>query len=58
MDRLSPVLAVPAAAGAVERLLGTGQITAVGVACTWRPGHDAAASIGPHLEAALAAARG
>jgi arginase len=45
-------------AGAVERLLGTGQITAVGVACTWRPGHDAAARIGPHLGAALAAAGG
>jgi arginase len=43
-------------AGAVERLLDSGQITAVGVACTWRPGHDAAARVGPHLEVALAAA--
>jgi arginase len=43
-------------AEAVERLLGSGQITAVGVACTWRPGHHAAARIGPHFEAALAAA--
>jgi arginase len=43
-------------AEAVERLLGSGQITAVGVACTWRPGHEAAARVGPHLEVALAAA--
>ena len=45
-------------AEAMQRLLDTGQIAAVGVACTWRPGHGAAARIGPHLEAALAVADG
>jgi arginase len=45
-------------AAAVERLLGAAQIAAVGIACTWRPGHGAAARIGPHIMAALAAAGG
>jgi arginase len=41
-------------AGALRMLLGTGQVAAVGVACTWHPGHFAAARISPYLEAALA----
>ena len=41
-------------AGALRMLLATGQVAAVGLACTWRPGHGAAARIRPHLEAALA----
>ncbi len=40
-------------AGALRMLLGTGRVAAVGIACTWQPGHHAAAHIGPHLEAAL-----
>ena len=39
-------------ADALRMLLGTGQVAAVGLACTWRPGAAAA----PHLGAALAAA--
>jgi arginase len=35
-------------------LLGTGLVAALGLACTWYPGHHAAARIGPDLEAALA----
>ena len=41
-------------ADALRLLLGTGRVAAVGVACTWRPGHGAAAVIGPHLRAAFA----
>ena len=41
-------------ANALRMLLGTGRVAAVGVACTWHPGHAAAALIGPHLKAALA----
>jgi arginase len=40
--------------GALHMLLGTGSVAAVGIACTWHPGHSAAALIGPCLEAALA----
>jgi arginase len=41
-------------AGALRWLLGTGRVAAVGLACTWFPGHDAAARVAPDLEAALA----
>jgi arginase len=41
-------------AAALHGLLGTGRVVAVGIACTWYPGHDAAARIAPHLRAALA----
>lgn len=41
-------------AGALRWLLGTGLVAAVGLACTWYPGHHAAARVGPGLEAALA----
>jgi len=34
--------------------LGTGRVAAVGLACTWYPGHSAAARIRPYLEAAFA----
>ena len=47
----------PGAADIVEALrtlLATGQVAAVGIACTWHVGHHAAARIGPYLEAALA----
>ena len=40
--------------GALRRLLSTGLVAAVGLACTWHPGHDAAAHVAPYLEAALA----
>jgi arginase len=39
---------------ALRRLLGTGRVAAVGVACTWHPGHGAAAGLAPYLRAALA----
>jgi arginase len=39
---------------ALRLLLDTGRVAAVGVACTWYPGHAAADVIGPLLEAALA----
>ena len=41
-------------AGALNVLLGTGRVAAIGVACAWYPGHSAAAQIGDHLGAALA----
>ena len=41
-------------AAALRTLLATGRVAAVGIACTWHVGHDAAARIGPCLEAALA----
>jgi arginase len=41
-------------AGALRAALGTGRVAAVGLACTWYPGHSAAASIRPYLEAAFA----
>ncbi len=44
-------------AGALHMLPGMGRVAAVGIACTWHPGHFAAARISPYLEAALAAPR-
>jgi arginase len=41
-------------AGALNALLGTGRVAAIGVACTWHPGHSAAAQIRDHLGAILA----
>jgi arginase len=41
-------------AGTLHGLLGTGLVAAVGLACTWYPGHDAAARVAPGLAAALA----
>ena len=38
---------------ALRLLLATGRVAAVGVACTWHPGHDAAARIEPQLTEAL-----
>jgi len=35
-------------------VLGTGRVAAVGIACTWYPGHAAADRIRPYLTAALA----
>jgi len=43
-------------AGALRMLLATGRVAAVGMACTWHPGHSAAATIGPHLKVAFATA--
>jgi arginase len=40
-------------AGALHMLLGTGRVAAVGIACTWHPGHSAATRISPYLEAAF-----
>lgn len=40
-----------AVAAALRVLLGTGRVAAVGLACTWRPGHGAAAAIEPVLAA-------
>lgn len=48
----------PRAATTAETLhmiLTTGRAAAVGIACTWHPGHGAADRISPHLEEALAA---
>ena len=58
-----PGLRYPAPAGpdagqvadAVGMLLGTGLVAAVGIACTWFPGHGAARLLAPYLEIALAA---
>ena len=41
-------------ADALRAALGTGRVAAVGIACTWYPGHAAAARIRPFLEAAFA----
>jgi arginase len=57
-----PGLRYPAPAGpdagqvadAVGMLLGTGLVAAVGIACTWFPGHGAARLLAPYLEIALA----
>jgi hypothetical protein len=35
----------------VSMLLSTGRVAAAGIACTWHPGHAAAARITPRLEA-------
>jgi arginase len=40
--------------GALSAVLGTGRVAAIGVACTWYPGHSAADRIRQHLGAALA----
>jgi arginase len=40
---------------AVAALLSTGRVVAIGIACSWHPGHGAATGIAPHLETALAA---
>jgi len=42
-------------AGALHTLLGTGRVAAVGIACTWHPGHSAAAHISRRRAAAHAA---
>jgi arginase len=39
---------------ALSMLLATGRVAAVGVACSWHPGHDAGAAIDPSLGSALA----
>jgi len=38
---------------ALGRLLATGRVAAVGIACTWHPGHDAAAAVGDRLASVL-----
>jgi hypothetical protein len=35
-------------------LLATGRVAAVGITCTWHPGHSAAARTGPYLDGTLA----
>jgi len=40
-------------AASLRLLIATGRVAAVGVACTWYPGHGAAAHVAPFLEAAL-----
>jgi arginase len=40
-------------ADALRWLLGTGLVVAVGLACTWQPGNNAAARVAPGLMAAL-----
>ncbi|MGH3202021.1 MAG: arginase family protein [Streptosporangiaceae bacterium] len=45
-------------ADALGMLLGTGRVAAVGIACTWFPGHAAARLVAPYLEIALAPSRG
>jgi hypothetical protein len=37
----------------VEKKSLKGRVAAVGIACTWHPGHSAAARISPYLEAAF-----
>ncbi len=39
---------------ALRRVLGTGLVAAVGLACTWHAGNDAAARVAPDLASALA----
>ncbi len=43
-------------AAAMGRLIGTGRVAAVGLACTWYGGHASAARLRPHLEAAFSTA--
>jgi arginase len=58
-----PGLRFPAAGGpgadqvadALRLLLGTGRVAAVGLACTWYPGRNAAARVAPYLNGALSA---
>lgn len=40
-------------ASALRLLMDTGRVAAVGVACTWHPGHNAAAQVAPHLNSVL-----
>jgi len=40
-------------ADTLRMLLATGQVAALCIACTWHPGHDAAARIAPSLSALL-----
>jgi arginase len=42
-------------ADALGMLLSTGRVAAVGIACTWFPGHATARLVAPYLEIALAA---
>lgn len=50
----TPGGAAPAGvADALGRLVASGQVAAVGIACTWRPGQDDAARIAPYLTGAL-----
>ena len=39
----------------LQALLGTGRVAAVGIACTWHPGHGAAARVEPYLAGVLGA---
>lgn len=41
-------------ASSLRMLIATGQVAAIGLACTWHPGHGAAAPLAPVLAAALA----
>jgi arginase len=41
-------------AAALGALMATGRVAAIGIACTWYPGHGAAARLTPHVETALA----
>ena len=43
---------------ALRMILGTGRVAALGIACTWHPGHAAARHVAPDLAAALAGAGG
>jgi arginase len=43
-------------ADALRELIDTGRVTGVGIACSWYPGHGAAASLGSYLSDVLAAA--
>jgi arginase len=45
----------PQVGAALAALLATRRVAAIGIACTWHPGHAAATGIAPYLEAALAA---
>lgn len=45
-------------AAALRTVLATGRVAAVGVACTWYPGHAAARRVAPHLGPALAVGPG
>jgi arginase len=41
---------------AMRTVLDTGRVAALGIACTWHPGHAAARQVAPHLSDALAGA--
>jgi arginase len=45
----------PQVAAALAALLATRKVAAIGIACTWHPGSNAAAGVAPHLQAALTA---